>query len=315
MPPRATPRVLLLHGEEAFLIAEEARRILAGWTEPLISDFGYEALDPGGLTAERLRDAVLQAPFLDPHRVVAARGIAGRRADGLAPALAEVPESTWVLLTVSGKLVASSKLVKAVNALAAGQARELSPLKGRALTDWGHQRARDLELPPAVAAAVVRSSPADLGVIDSELRKLAAYRAGGGELDPDTVGELLAGGRHEEIFKLTDHLLPRPTAQAWRTLDQLLEREQPTVLAYRLSRHLALVLEVKTRQERGESLSSIQGSMREHSFVVQKAYDAARSTDAERLEASLRALLDYEWEVKSGQIDAELGLQVALARM
>ena len=251
MPPRATPRVLLLHGEEAFLIAEEARRILAGWTE-LVSDFGYEALDPGGLTAERLRDAVLQAPFLDPHRVVAARGIAGRRADGLAPALAEVPESTWLLLTVSGKLAASSKLVKAVNALAAGQARELSPLKGRALTDWGHQRARDLELPPAVAAAVVRSSPADLGVIDSELRKLAAYRAGGGELDPDTVGELLAGGRHEEIFKLTDHLLPLPTAQAWRTLDQLLEREQPTVLAYRLSRHLALVLEVRTRQERGE---------------------------------------------------------------
>jgi DNA polymerase III delta subunit len=55
--------------------------------------------------------------------------------------------------------------------------------------------------------------------------------------------------------------------------------------------------------------------MREHSFVVQKAYDAARSTDAERLEAGLRALLDYEWEVKSGQIDAELGLQVALARI
>ncbi len=162
MPPRPTPRVLLLHGEEAFLIAEESRRTLAAWTEPLVSDFGYEALDPSGLTAERLRDALLQAPFLDPHRVIAARGIASRRADALAPALNEVPESTWLLLTVSGKLPASSKLVKAVNGLAAGQARELSPLKGRALTDWGYQRARDLELPPAVscwpAAARRRSS-------------------------------------------------------------------------------------------------------------------------------------------------------------
>jgi DNA polymerase-3 subunit delta len=247
--------------------------------------------------------------------VVASRGIAARRADGLAAALAEVPESTRLLLTVAGKLVASSKLVKAVNALDGGQARELAPLKGRVLQDWGHQRARDLELPPAVAAAVLRATPPDLGVLDSELRKLAAFRAGGGELDPDTVQELLAGGRQEEIFRLTDHLLPRPTAQAWRTLDQLLEREQPTTLAYRLARHLALVLEVKTRQERGESLAAIQGSMREHSFVVQKAYDAARGTDAQRLEAGLRALLDYEWEVKSGQIDAELGLQVALARL
>jgi DNA polymerase-3 subunit delta len=315
VPTRPAPRVLLLHGEEAFLIAEEARRTLAAWTEPLVSDFGYEALDPSGLSAGRLRDSILQGPFLDPHRVVAARGIAGRRADGLAPALAEVPESTRLLLTVTGRLAASSKLLKAVNALEGGQVRELSPLKGRALQDWGHQRARDLELPPAVGAAVLRATPPDLGVIDSELRKLAAFRAGGGELDPDTVQELLAGGRQEEIFRLTDHLLPRPTAQAWRTLDQLLEREPPTTLAYRLARHLALVLEVKTRQERGESLAGIQGSMREHSFVVQKAYDVARASDAQRLEAGLRALLDYEWEVKSGQIDAELGLQVALARL
>jgi DNA polymerase-3 subunit delta len=315
VPARPAPRVLLLHGEEAILIAEEARRTLAAWSEPLVSDFGYEALDPSGLAVDRLRDAILQAPFLDPHRVVAVRGIAARRADGLAPALAEVPESTRVLLTVTGKLAASSRLVKAVNALDGGLGRELAPLKGRALQDWGHQRARDLELPPAVAAAAIRATPPDLGVLDSELRKLAAFRAGGGELDPDTVHELLAGGRQEEIFRLTDHLLPRPTAQAWRTLDQLLEREPPTTLAYRLARHLALVLEVKTRQERGESLSSIQGSMREHSFVVQKAYDAARATDAQRLEAGLRALLDYEWEVKSGQIDAELGLQVALARL
>jgi DNA polymerase III subunit delta len=313
---KAAPRVLLLHGEEGFLIAEESRRTLATWTEPLVSDFGYDALDGGSsLTADRLRDAVLQAPFLDPHRVVAARGIAPRRADVLAPALAEVPETSRVLLTVSGKLPASSRLLKAVNALDAGQARELAPLKGRALQDWGHQRARELELPPAVAAAVLRVTPPDLGLIDSELRKLAAFRAGGGQLDPDTVNELLAGGRQDEIFRLTDHLLPRPSAQAWRTLDQLLEREPPTVLAYRLSRHLALVLEVKTRQERGESLERIQRAMREHSFVVQKAYDAARGTDSARLEAGLKALLDYEWEVKSGQIDAELGLQVALARI
>jgi hypothetical protein len=33
------------------------------------------------------------------------------------------------------------------------------------------------------------------------------------------------------------------------------------------------------------------------------------------LEAALRAIRDYEWEVKSGQIDAELGLDVLLARL
>jgi DNA polymerase III delta subunit len=75
------------------------------------------------------------------------------------------------------------------------------------------------------------------------------------------------------------------------------------------------VLDVKARQERGESLSQVQSQMREHAFVVQKAYDAATGVTSERLESGLRALLAYEWEVKSGQIDAAPGLEAALAKL
>jgi len=75
------------------------------------------------------------------------------------------------------------------------------------------------------------------------------------------------------------------------------------------------VLEVRARQERGESLQQVQDGMAEHRFVVQKAYDAAQNADPNHLEAALRAIRDYEWEVKSGQIDAELGLDVLLTRL
>jgi DNA polymerase-3 subunit delta len=317
MPPSAKGPVtaLLLHGEEAFLIGERAREAEAAWSRDLVSDFGREVLDTTQLTADRLQDAVLQAPFLDPHRLVIAKGVLPRRADTLAPGVSQVPETTRLLITVNGRLPASSKLVKAFAGISGGEVREQAPLKGRALTDWVHDRGRRLNLPPPATAHVLRVTPPDLGVLSMELEKLAAYRAAAGELDTDTVKELAAGGRQEEIYRLTDHLLPRPGPEAWRVLDDLLTREGATLVAYRLARHLSLVLEVKTRQERGESLSQIQASMREHSFVVQKAYDAARGAESRRLEAGLRTLLDYEWEVKSGQIDAELGLQVALAKL
>ena len=311
--PRQRP-ILLLHGEEPFLIDEEAGRTLREWREQLVSDFGSEALDPATLTAERLKAAVQQGPFLDPYRVVAVRGLLPRRADGLAAALTEVPDSTHLLLSVSGRLPSSSKLSKAVSA-AGGRVTEHQPLRPRALQDWIFARARAYGLPPAAGAALVKLGRPDLGVIDSELRKLAAYRAGGNELDQTAIEELVVAGRQDDIFRLTDSLLPRPTAGAWRTLQGLLEREQPTTVAYRLARHLSLVLEVRARQERGESLSQVQAEMREHPFVVQKAYDAARETSAARLETGLRALLDYEWEVKSGQIDASLGLEAVLAKL
>ena len=130
------------------------------------------------------------------------------------------------------------------------------------------------------------------------------------------VSELLAGGREDEIFKLTDNLLPRPTPQALAIARNLTQGGmQPTSVAYRMARHYALVLEVKSKQERGESLSQVQDDMSEHRFVVQKAFDAAQNADAKRLEEALIKIRDYEWEVKSGQVDADLGLDVLLTRL
>ena len=169
----------------------------------------------------KLRDAVRQLPFLDPFRVVAVRSLAVRRAEGLAAGLQEIPDTTRVLLTVSGRLGAGNALAKAVAAAEQGASREFPRLKGRALSDWASDRARTLGLPPSIAPMVLRSSPADLGIIDSELRKLAAYHASGFPLDRDALAALLAGGHEEEVFRLTDNLLPRPSGDAFRVARSL----------------------------------------------------------------------------------------------
>jgi DNA polymerase-3 subunit delta len=313
--PKQAVDALLLHGEERFLIDEKARTTLDDWRKDLVSDFGLETLEGAGLTSARLQDAVLQAPFLDPHRVVAVRWVQPNRAEGLAAALQQIPSTTKLLITVNGRLSAGNKLVKAVTA-AGGQAQELQHLKGRALTDWASKRATLHGLVPAMGVQVARVSPPDLAIIDSELSKLAAYKATGEKLTPEALASLLAGGREDEVFKLTDHLLPRPSTQAIEIARNLTRAGmQPTSVAYRIARHYALVLEVKAKQDRGESLSQVQQQMSEHSFVVQKAYDAAQNADAKKLEDALKQIRDYEFEVKSGQIDADLGLDVLLTRL
>ena len=316
--PRASggaANVLLLHGEERFLVEERARALIAEWREGLVSDFGYEPLDGGALPAARLQDAILQAPFLDPHRVVWARGVPATKAESLAPALAQVPATTRLLITINGRVSSANKLARAVTA-AGGRVEESQRMRGRALGDWTVRRAEELGLTRAVGAQVARVTHADLGVVDSELQKLAAYKASGAKLTPEAVTELLAGAREDEVFRLTDNLLPQPTAQAWAVARNLMRSGyQPTSIAYRIARHLALVLEVRARQDRGESLHDMQNQMSEHAFVVQKASDAARSVQPDRLEAGLRAIRDYEFEVKSGQVDAEWGLEVLLSRL
>ena len=313
---KGTATALLLHGEERFLVDERARQTVDGWSAGLVSDFGLEVLEGTGLTAARLQDAVLQAPFLDPYRTVFARMVPPNRSEGLAAAIAEIPATTRLLITVSGRLGATNKLVKAITA-AGGQVEEMPRMKGRALTDWASKRAVEKHgLTPTIAAQVLRISPPDLSIIDSELNKIAAYKASGAKLTNEVVGELIAGGREDEIFRLTDNLLPKPNALAMDIARNLTRSGmQPTSVAYRMARHIALVLEVRARQDRGESLSKVQEDMTEHRFVVQKAFDAAQQANSERLEEALKLIRDYEFEVKSGQVDADLGLDVLLTRL
>src|SRR5438094_468296 len=130
----------MFHGEERFLVDERSRAILDDWRTELVSDFGLETLEGAGLSAARLQDAVLQAPFLDPYRVVFARWIPSNRAESLAPALAQIPPTTRVLLSVPGRIGATSKLAKAINT-AGGQVEEMVHLKGRAPGGWATRRA------------------------------------------------------------------------------------------------------------------------------------------------------------------------------
>ena len=312
---RATT-VLLFHGEERFLIDEAARATLDGWKPELVSDFGFETLEGTGLTPARLQDSILQAPFLDPFRAVYVRMLPSQRAESMAGALQDLPSTTRLLITVAGRLSAGNKLVKAVTA-AQGAANEMQHMKGRALSDWTARRAVENHgLTPAIAAQVVRVTTPDLSIIDSELSKLAAYKASGSKLTNEAITELLAGAREDEIFKLTDNLLPHPSPQAMQIARGLTRNGmQPTTVAYRMARHIALVLQVRARQDRGESLQMVQDGMAEHRFVIQKAYEVAKDSNPDRLESALNTIRDYEFEVKSGQIDAELGLDVMLTRL
>jgi len=314
-PAKGRAPILLLHGEERFLIDEKARTTLEAWRSELVSDFGFDRLEGQGLNPARLQDSVLQAPFLDPYRVVAVNMVPVARAEGLASALTEIPATTRVLITIAGRLGGGNRLAKTVTS-AGGTVEEMLHLKGRALSEWTAKRATDYGLAAAIAAQVVRVTPPDLTIIDSELSKLAAYKASGSKLTAEVTTELLAGGREDEVFKLTDNLLPHPTAEALKIARGLSRGGmQPTSVAWRMARHVALVLEVRARQDRGESLTDVKSQMPEHPFVIQKAYETARDSDPDSLEAALRAIRDYEWEVKSGQIDPELGLDVLLTRL
>src|SRR5439155_20515712 len=52
----ATPRVVLFHGEERFLVEQKARELVDVWAKDLVSDLGLEPHGCPGLQTARLRN-------------------------------------------------------------------------------------------------------------------------------------------------------------------------------------------------------------------------------------------------------------------
>src|SRR5256885_5743365 len=176
MPKAKGAPVVLHHGEERFLVEQKGRALVEEWRRELVPDFGFDPIDAAGLTAGRLQDAVLQAPFLDPYRVVWVKGVVAAKADSLAPALEAVPETTRLVIAVVGRLGPGSKLVKAVNA-AGGRAEESQRLKGRVLTDWVVRRGRGGGVGPGHRGPVGRRTPPGGGVPEAGAQKSQAPTA------------------------------------------------------------------------------------------------------------------------------------------
>src|SRR2546427_10461820 len=96
--PTTPATILLLHGEERFLVEDKARTTLEAWRSELGSDFGFDRLEGQGLSAARLQGSVLQAPFLDPFPGVAVTMVPAAPAGGRPPALGRGSPSAQLLI-------------------------------------------------------------------------------------------------------------------------------------------------------------------------------------------------------------------------
>ena len=308
----------LIHGDDAFLVEQAAQSLIQGWRSALVSEFGYERLDWLRLDSEALAQALGQEPFLDPYRVVHVTNLAPQRSRGpvkaLVALLPRLDSSVRLLLTASGQLERGHPLLGLF--ADTGTVSLFPRLKPSQLRDWAWRRAQELgmRLNPQSMAVLLASTPGDLRMIDGELLKLSVLASSGAELTAAVVADLLAGGREEDVFGLEDEFLPRPTAGAWRLLDELLSSSSSaTGLAYRMARRCSWLLEIRGLLSRGYGLEQIQAELGGHPFRVSKAVAQARTVPDARLEFTLGRLLDYEWQVKSGQVDAEWGLRRLMA--
>jgi len=224
--------VYFLFGAEAYLRDQAEDDIAnAALSETLLREFNDSSfsLSKGGAGAAIA--AAEQLPMMSPRRVVRIRDLAKLTETDETLLLDYVnrPVETSVVIFNSDDLDKRKKLTKK---LLAGAAFEFPPLNNTELTNCArtHLSALKAEATKPVLDRIVELVGPNVRMLSNELNKLAAAALPSGVITADLVEELVGRSRELMNWELTDQMLARNRAGAFRTLKHLLDDGAPPVM-------------------------------------------------------------------------------------
>ena len=189
--------------------------------------------------------------------------------------------------------------------------------KGGELARWIEDRARSKQarLGSGVAEELASCIGPDLRLIDQELDKLAAY-ALARPIARDDVRLLTPYAQEASIFDMVDALGHRRTPEAFRLLTRLRnEGAHPLYLLTMIVRQYRILLQVQELAQGGAAKDEVAKLLGMHPYPTGKAIDQARRYTPHQLLNIYDRLLDTDVAIKTGQMDANLALDLIVVEL
>ena len=314
--PDASAKVVVFHGKDEFLRSIHTERLVAllrethGEIDTIRFDGASDA--PADILDEcRSFDLMMRPKVVvvdDAEKVVkdSSRALFER--------YAESPPDSATLVLRSGAWRAGNldKLIKKVGAIV--KCDSLGPADA---AQWARARAtkrHDATLDPRAAAALIDRLGCDLGRIDSELGKLAAAAAAGGDatITPDLVGELVGRTREEEVWAIQARLLDGPEAALGAVREALGPWRQPPVMVMYACVDLLRKIHGAARlAAQGTPPQQIGKSLKLWGDSQRAVMGAARTVSPDAAAAALRRVIGLDRDAKSGTIRPEIAPELA----
>ncbi|MFZ4694304.1 MAG: DNA polymerase III subunit delta [Verrucomicrobiia bacterium] len=258
---KGSAAVFLIHGDDDYLVTEEARRIIAKATPAGASEFALETI-PGAATNQaeamaifgKLFEALQSQSFFATDKVVwwrdtnllgASPTATGAEVSDMLAALATQVEKGLApgvtLVITASELDGRRSICKKLSSCGRVVAFEKNPYKAKEneaqAVDFAVRAAREIgtEIDEGAAALLVEMTDGDSRTIRSEIEKLAAYVGAEGEIGMEAVR---AVGSHRPgglVWDLADAVGERNLQKSLTKLDDLLfSGEKPVGLFYNL---------------------------------------------------------------------------------
>ncbi|MFA6988654.1 MAG: DNA polymerase III subunit delta, partial [Candidatus Gastranaerophilaceae bacterium] len=214
----------------------------------------------------------------------------------------------------SGKKIDSAKkLVKIISK--AGEIKEFPVFKSweeNKLKDWANNRlkSKKISITNEASSLLIFQTGTNLRKIDTELEKLITYIYPKKEISKEDVGFLCSNT--ENIFRMTDLWLQNEKNKAIFELKKLFEKNPPVKIAATMQSVLKKCIKIKV-ESKNNSPQEIAKMLGLHPFVVEQEMKKLKNISIEQLINQRQKLNNFEYKLKTGQIQPELALEMVIA--
>lgn len=225
----------------------------------------------------------------------------------------EAPSEDCVLLLIMPDADKRSRLFKAA---ARYVIAEFKALEGESLKAWIIKTVRSLgkEISPGDAAFLTEYADNALEGLNNELEKLVLFSKGE-KITREEIEKSVTPGRDYNIYAIADHILNKEPAKALVLCGQLLaQRESPIYILGIISKQLRNLLMLKNLPQ-GVGKAEIARMADIKEFMVDRLMKRAAALSEQRLAAGLKILLETDEGIKTGKMEQELALKLAVSRL
>jgi DNA polymerase-3 subunit delta len=325
------PAFYVFHGEDEFTRSETLASFKRRLGPSDTVDLNTTVLDGKGLTMADLRHACDALPFLAEKRLVIVQGLLAtlvprkdqnlsetkeRLLGELTTYLPHLPPTTRLVFVEEEALLPSHPVVKLARQEPRGYVKRFERPDAQALPRWIKKRIQKHggEIEPRAALHLAAVVGADLRLLDQEIVKLLTYTRGLRAIKEADVENLVPYSQDVVIFDLVDALGHRDGRTAAETLHRLLEEgEHPLRLLGMIVRQFRLLIQVKELKANGASSRDVAKVLGIHPFPASKLYNQATHFTAAQLEKVYRHLSEVDVEIKTGEMNPEVALDLLVA--
>jgi DNA polymerase-3 subunit delta len=318
-PGKIKPQpVYVLSGDEDFL----KRQVVLVLRQALLGDdggFGYSSHAGDRAVWSAIHDELQTLPFLGGHRLVVIDGadpfVTASRA--LLEKYVAAPSSTGVLVLEVKSWPANTRLAKLIDAK--GTIVCKAPPTSR-LPEWCARwclARHGKELAAAAAELLVELIGPEMGLLDQELAKLAAYVGEAAKIAAADVDRLVGNSRTEEVWRIFDLIGAGQAGEALMLLGRLFDQgNPPEAILGAFSYQIRLLARAGRLHAQGKSLSAALAAAGLQQWRADRAEAQMRHLGRSRLARLYDWLLEVDLGMKGGsQLPKEVLLERLVVRL